>query len=236
MDIAEQITLLIQLQKLDTQIYNFNRRKEEIPLLIKDLEEELKRKGEGLKEKENELKSLLVRQKDRENELASKEETIKKCQVQLYQIKTNKEYSAMQHEIEGHKADKSVLEDEIIAILDEADEKKKAIEKSKVAFKEEEKKINEEEMKVNSELKDIETQLNSLNAQRTGLAAKVDKTMLGKYERILKGKDGLAMVAVREDACGGCNLNLPPQVINEINMKKDLVFCESCSRILYIEE
>ena len=52
----------------------------------------------------------------------------------------------------------------------------------------------------------------------------------------LKGKEGLAMVPVRQNACGGCHLNLPPQVINEIQMKTELVFCESCARILYIEE
>lgn len=236
MDIAEQINQLIELQKLDTQIYKFNRTKEEIPILIKNLEEDFKKKTESLKEEENSLKSLLVKQKDKENELASKEETIKKCQTQLYQIKTNKEYAAMQHEIGGYEADKSALEDEIIAILDEVEAKKKSIEDHKTKLKEEEKKLNAEKDKVNSELKEIEQQLNSLNTQRSELASKIDKKMLSKYERILKGKDGLAMVSVREDACGGCHLNLPPQVINEIRMKTDLVFCESCARILYIEE
>lgn len=236
MEIAEQIILLIELQKLDSQIYKFNRRKSEMPLLIKNLEEDFKNKTEDIKREENILKTILLKQKDKENELASKEETIKKCQIQLYQLKTNKEYAAMQHEIEGHKVDKSLLEDEIIAILDEADGKKKDIEKYKAALKEEEKDLNIKKEKFNSELKEIGVQLNSLNAQRTELAAKIDKGMLGKYERILKGKDGLAMVPVRQDACGGCHLNLPPQVINEIKMKEDLVFCESCARILYIEE
>ena len=236
MDTAQEINLLIQLQKLDTQIYGFNRRKRELPLLIKNLEEEFKRKEGVVKEAEGTLKSSLVKQKDKENDLASKEETIKKCQTQLYQIKTNKEYQAMQREIEGHKADKSVLEDEIIAILDEVEENKKVIDKNKALLKEEEKEISAKKEKVNSELKDIEAQLNTLNAQRSESVSKIDKGILNKYERILKGKDGSAMVPVCEDACGGCHLNLPPQVINEIKMRKELVFCESCARVLYIEE
>lgn len=236
MDIAGQISLLVELQKLDTQIYELNKRKQEIPLLIKDLEEEFKKKSEGVKEEEAQMKSLLVKEKERENELLSKEETIKKCQTQLYQIKTNKEYSAMQREIEGHKADKSVLEDEIIAILDGVEAKKKKIEGYKAALKDEENKLNKEKAKGDSELKEIEAKLSTLNIDRAKEAEKIDKVMLQKYDRILKGKEGLAMVPVREDACGGCHLNLPPQVINEIRMKKDLVFCESCARILYINE
>jgi len=236
MDIGEQITLLIELQKLDAQIFGLNRRKNGFPVIIKNLEDSFNKEAEILKTKDNELKLSLVKQKEKENDLASKEETIKKCQTQLYQIKTNKEYKAMQQEIKGYEADKSALEDEIIAVLDEVEEKKKDIEKEKTLLKEKEKKLNAEKERCNKELKEIEAELGSLNAQRAEQASKVDKNMLGKYERILKGKEGLAMVPVREDSCGGCHLNLPPQVINEIQMKKDLVFCESCARILYINE
>ncbi|MBL7068468.1 MAG: hypothetical protein ISS34_01240 [Candidatus Omnitrophica bacterium] len=236
MNIAEQIKSLVELQKLDSQIYKHNMRKGRIPLLIKELEDGFQKKGEALKEEDSNLKSLLVRQKEKENDLASKEETIKKCEGQLYQIKTNKEYTAMQQEIKGYGADKSVLEDDILALLDETEAKKRIIEQHKAALKDEEKKLGEEKEKVNAELKEIEEKLNSLNAQRSEMTSKIDRGMLSKYERVLKGKDGLAMVPVVEDSCGGCNLNLPPQVINEIKMEKDLVFCESCARILYIEE
>ena len=142
----------------------------------------------------------------------------------------------MQHEIEGHKADKSMLEDEVINIMDEAEKKLGEITKVKGILKGEEVNLNTEKTKVNSELKEIETRLSFLNSQRAELASKIDKSVLGKYERILKGKNGLAMVPVRMDSCGGCHLNLPPQVINEIKMKKDIIFCESCARILYIKE
>jgi Zn-ribbon protein, possibly nucleic acid-binding len=74
-----------------------------------------------------------------------------------------------------------------------------------------------------------------LNAQRVTLAAKVDKAILAKYDRILKGKDGLAVVPVAGDSCQGCFRILPSQVIHEIKTKKDLICCGSCARILYIE-
>ncbi len=236
MEIAEQLSLLVQLQGLDGQIYDLRRKRDGFPLLIKRLEDEYKRECEILSEGEKRLRSLLVKQKEKENELASKEETIKKCESQLYQLKTNEEYATMKKEIGGHNADKSVLEDEIIGILDEAEAAKKDVEKDKRAMKEEEAKLKTEKARCAGELKEIEARLNSLNAERAGMAAKADRGILAKYERILKGKDGLALVPVREDSCGGCHMNLPPQVINEIRMKSGLVYCEACARILYIEE
>ena len=74
------------------------------------------------------------------------------------------------------------------------------------------------------------------SVKNPGLAAKVDKSFLSKYERLIKNRDGLAIVGVVNAACQGCFRVLPPQITNEIRMKQDLVFCEHCARILYIEE
>ncbi|MFH1753982.1 MAG: C4-type zinc ribbon domain-containing protein [Candidatus Omnitrophota bacterium] len=235
MDITEQINLLIALQKIDTQIFDLERRKREGPLKIQKLDEAFKERSEILKAAQENLKTLQVGLKDKENDLASKEEMIKKCQGQLYAIKTNKEYTTMQHEISGHGADKSVLEEEIIKIFDDVDAKKREIDEIKGVLKGEEGVLSQEKTKVNSETEEIEAKLVILSKERQEQAAKVDKSMLAKYERVLKGKDGLAMVSANRNACGGCNMNLPPQVINEIMMKKGLMFCESCARILYIE-
>ena len=236
MELREEIGLLIDLQKLDTEIFALNKRKTGIPLLIKNTEEKIKLEEAKIKEVEDGFKQLTVKQKDKENDLRTKEETIKKHQSQLFQIKTNKEYTALQQEIEGVKADKSVLEDEIIVLLDEIEEGKKKVDEAKGKIKAEEDKINEEKKKFEVELKEIETKLTDLESKRKELSGKVDKNTVSKYERILHGKDGSAMVPVQHDSCGGCHLNLPPQVINEIRMKKELIFCESCARILYIEE
>ncbi len=236
MNMSEEMKLLVQLQKLDVQIYAFEKIKAGGPLKIRRSVEEFRKKGEALNEEGERLKALQVKQNSKENDLLVKEEQIKKCQTQLYQIKTNKEYAAMQQEIKGYGADKSVLEDEIIAILDETDNKKDDIEKEKTLLEEEEKKLDEEKAKINSEVKDAEERLGALYKERADFAGRVDKQILSKYERILKGKEGMAIVPVLDDACGGCHLNLPPQVINVIKRKQDLILCESCARILYIEE
>ncbi|MBI4335401.1 MAG: hypothetical protein HY589_01960 [Candidatus Omnitrophica bacterium] len=235
MSTAEQIKLLIGLQKLDGRIYKIRRELESHPILIRNLEEAFKEKESSLKKIEDELRASMIRRKEREMDLQVKEEGIKKLQAQLYQIKTNKEYQAMEKEIASQRADVSVIEEDIIKILDAIDERMKGAAAQKDILSKERGLLEEEKKKVEAKAKELGSELQTLTAERSESARKVDREYLAKYERILNSKNGLAMVSVENEACGGCNINLPPQVINEIRMKEELVFCGSCARILYIE-
>ena len=75
-----------------------------------------------------------------------------------------------------------------------------------------------------------------LDAQRKQIVPEIDPKMLKEYERILHSRDGLAMVAVKDNSCGGCHMLVPPQVINLIIMYEHIITCEVCNRILYIKE
>lgn len=236
MSTEEQIKLLIELQKLDSQIYKLRRELANQPVLISNLEEEFKQKEVMLKKAEEDLKTLTMKRKEQEIELETKEGGIKKLQVQLYQIKTNKEYQAMEKEIASQKADVSIIEEGIIKILDQIDGCMKEIVKQKEQLSVQRQEFTEEKAKIDLKTKEIETALQGFDSDRAGLVQKIDKDFLAKYDRILNSKNGVAMVPVQKDACGGCNINLPPQVINEIRMKQELIFCGSCARILYIEE
>lgn len=235
-NISEQVAFLVELQKIDSHILSLTKKIENGGTSIQNLEEEFRIRSGILKEGENRLKGILVRQKEKENELLSKEENIKKFQSQLYAIRTNKEYTAMQLEIKGHEADKSKIEDELLALMDESDAVRGDIEKDKRAVKEDEGRMNEGKARISAQIKAAEGEIAGLKKARDEQAAKVERGILRKYDRILNGKDGLVLAAVKNDACGGCHMNVPPQVIVEIKMKEGLVFCESCSRILYIEE
>lgn len=236
MPVQDQIKLLIALQKLDSQIFKLTRELNNQPALIRNLEEAFKERETNLRKKEEELKALLMKKKERETELQAKEEGIKKLQVQLYQLKTNKEYQAMEKEIGGQKADVSVIEEDIIRILDEIDGCTKGIAGEKDALAGERRNLEEQKKLIDSRTKEIEASLQKLNSERSELAQNVENKFLAKYERILHSKNHPAMVKVEGNACGGCNMNLPPQVINEIKMNEELIFCGSCARILYIEE
>jgi hypothetical protein len=234
--IKEQTKLLVELQNIDAQIYNFKKRLDEIPLEIENKNKEFEEKKKNLNLLEEKNKELIVKRKEKELELAGKEENVKKLQTQLYQIKTNKEYAAMLKEIEGLKADNSHIEDEILNIMMELDELKVNIDKEKENLLQEEKKTNIEKQKLEEEKKFIEQQLSTFNHKRNQLTSQIEPEILNIYERILDNKNGLAMVKVLEGACQGCFMKVPPQVINEIRMYEKIVTCEMCSRILYEED
>ena len=235
-DIALEIKKLVNLQKIDTQLYNLNREKMGKPKIIESLQNEFDQKKQILKEYEERSKTLLLKRKDKEGELTSKEEDVKKLQSKLYALKTNKEYSTMLTEINGIKMDNSLLEEEIIKILEEQDNLKEDLEKQQSIIKEEDRKFDEEKQKINNRIKEIEIQIGDLESKRSNAIKEIDAKILSQYERIIKGKESLAIVKVKSESCQGCFMNVPPQVINEIKMNDKLIFCEMCARILYIPD
>lgn len=235
-NIEEQVKLLVELQGLDTQIFRIERDIAAIPEDIKHLEDLFKDKTSNLKSLEDGLKTLQLKRKEKEGDLEAKEVTIKKHQGQLYQVKTNKEYSALEQEISRIKADNSLIEEDIIKILDQVDQQNRDIAREREVVKSEEAKLNEEKKKKSEELKRLEEDLARLKVQRLALSEKIDKIILSKYERIVRNKDGLAVVPIISESCQGCFRVLPPQVIHEAKMRKDIILCDNCSRILYIED
>lgn len=234
-NVEEQLNILIRLQALDVQLYRLRKEREAKPKLIEELEARRNEEQAAVKDIEEKIKASQLKRKQKEMDLQSKEESVKKLSTQLYQIKTNKEYQTMQHEIEGHKADNSLLEDEILSIMEDADTLSEELFKEKELLADAEKRLNEDRKKVEGEIAVIANEMANFELQRKELAAQVDKKILAQYEKVLTNRKGTALVAVNNQACQGCFINLPPQVINEIRMKDKIVICESCARILYIE-
>ena len=235
-NLEEQIKLLVELQGLDSHIFRLEDELESIPQTIKNADEAFKEKNANLKKLEDDVKALQLKRKEREGDLEAKEGAIKKYQTQQFQVKTNKEYTALQGEIGRVRADNSIIEEDVIRILDQIDAENKKIQIEKEFLKAEEARLNEEKKKLNEDAGRCKAELEVLKVKRGELAKKVDKNVLSKYERLVKNRDGLGIVSVSGEACQGCFRVMPPQVINEIRMKKELIFCEYCTRILYIEE
>lgn len=234
--IQEQIASLIKVQKIDAEIYNLREEKVAKPAQKQTLEETFAQRKEGLKVKEDEHKSLQLKRKECEMDLETREKDIKKYQTQLFQIKTNKEYTSLQKEIESRKADNAVLEDDILGLLEKIDKLKAEIAKEKEELVAEEKKLNEKVREVDQEIKEIDEKISSQEKEKSQLCANIEKGLLAQYERILKAKNGLALVSIVGESCGGCHRILPPQVINEVIMKDRVVRCEFCARLLYWAE
>ncbi|MDD5681153.1 MAG: C4-type zinc ribbon domain-containing protein [Candidatus Omnitrophica bacterium] len=236
MSVAELLLNLIKLQAVDKEIFDIKRQLVEIPTRLKILDLELETANSNVKKKEDELKTFQLKRKEKEIDLETKENSIKKMQGQLYQVKTNNEYNALEKEIAGLKADKSVLEEEILGIFDRVEAAEKDVDGAKKAFAEDKKRVDAEKGKVEAAKKEIEAKLIEFQEKRKTIVPMIDKETLSRYDRILNNKDGMALVPVKGDNCGGCFVHLPPQVINEIRMKEEIVYCERCARMLFTEE
>lgn len=232
----DQMELLKQLQALDGEIFRLRKLQAAKPKELEQVAAHLTAEEAKLKAAEEKVKALQLAQKEKEGELQTREGSVRKLQGQLFQLKTNKEYSTMQKEIEALKADNSLLEEAILKLFDaiEQAQKEKQAEMARVA--QERQRLETDRHRIDGELAEIATAKEKLERQRQALAPEVPAPALKAYERVLAIRDGLALVPLMKDMCGGCNRRLPPQVMNEVHKRANLVTCESCNRILYFDE
>lgn len=235
-DYKAELLKLIQVQEMDAVIYDLSVRSESFPLRIQEIDLALEQKKSALTGAEDELKKLQVAKNQKEADMQSKEELIKKHQVQLYQIKNNKEYSALQQEIESVKADISLIEEEIINFFDKIDAAKSSCENEKKLLEEEKRKAESDKAAIKAEEKKVNDELAEALSKRDECAKAIDKSLLSQYDRIRKSRGRLALAKLDGETCGACNMTLRPQIINEARLKKGIVLCENCSRMLYSED
>ena len=236
LEMADQLELLKQLQTIDGELFRLRREEQEKPRQLEQAQAQVAAREAALRAAEERLKTLQLAQKEKEIELQTREANVKKLQGQLFQVKTNKEYSAMQREIDSLKADNSLLEEGIIKTLDAVDEAMKERQRNQGRLMEEQERLRIERQRIETALAQIREQIVQLERNRQALIPAVPAPTLQAYERVLELREGLALVPLINESCGGCHRRLPPQVINEVYLKAKLVSCENCNRILYFDE
>lgn len=234
--IKEQIRKLVELQTSDVDIYAIKRDLEEKPARIEELKKKFESKKANLKQLEEKLKTIQVDQKGYELDLKQKEDLIVKGDQSLGLLKSNKEYQAKLYEIENFKADKSLIEEKLLLLFDDVEDIRNKIELEKSLVGLEEKKYLQEKKTVDDEMDVMKDRISVLESQRNRLTPGVHPEYLKKYEKILHNKDGIAIVPIRNHACGGCFMNVTEQVLNQMKMHDQIVSCDMCARMLYLEE
>lgn len=234
--IKDQLKKLIDIQVLDVELYRLRTELEEKPQEIEALKNEFELKKANLKSIEDRLKHLMLKQKEYEGDLKAKEDAIVKADGQLSQLKTNKEYSAKLLEIESLKADKSLSEEKILIGFDEMEEARKALDAEKLVVANEEKLYLSKKKEVDDVLAVNKDQLTVKESQRNRLTPDVRPDILSRYERLVQNKEGVGIVPVRNQACQGCFMHLTEQAVNQIKINEQLVHCDMCARILYLED
>lgn len=232
----KQLNLLIELQELDTVISQLVREKEAIPHQIQALEQKFLEEESALKAIKEDLEDLQKKRRSKERELDHQAEEMKRRQGRLLEVKTNKEYSAILHEIEGLKEKQSALEDEILAILDLIDQRSKEVKAQTEKLAQEREICQGQKKEWEKKLAEAEAQLAGLLEERQKKVSAMDPTWVETYIRIYEVRKGLAVVPVRDRSCSGCFVTLTPQACQEAKRNDRILTCSNCNRILYWKE
>ncbi len=225
--------MLIELQKNDLEIKRIKNKKVRLPDRIIKLDEQfrgVKSKAEEERKRSEELSKV---HREEEESLKRGIENLKKTKNKLLEVKTNREYQAMLKEIEIGEGKNSEVEDKIIYIMEEIDNVREGL-------KTREGEVNAYRLKYEKERNEIEEEINSVDSKLltcqkriSNIRKKIGADFLGRYEIIKNIRNGLAVVSVRNGVCGGCHMNIPPQMYNELQRSEDLMSCPNCNRIIY---
>ncbi|CAN2047927.1 C4-type zinc ribbon domain-containing protein [Candidatus Magnetomoraceae bacterium gMMP-1] len=229
----DQLSVLIQLQEADTKISQQELMLNQWPEKINGLEAKLKSFVEKIEADENHKKEIEKKQREYESIIDDNIARIKKSDERLTSVKSNKEYQAMLKEIEKIKKKNSQMEDEVIQSLEQVEEITKQIKIRKKDLVQMQSEVDLEKKKLDSEHTEIKKNFDKLKIKRNEFTSHVKPYLMQRYEMIKKAGGGIAVSHVQNAVCAGCNLNIPPQMYNELQKNSDLVYCPHCHRIIY---
>ncbi len=231
-NLKQDLELLYGLQDYDLKIEKIREEIQSAPEIIASKQKELEDKKLETEEKKKDFVALNSLKKEKEALLDTKEKAISKHSLELNSVKSNDTYKALLLEIEKAKADKSVIEDEILALMDKIDAETLVVKASENELKDFDQKIKAEINTIENTAKKNEESIQSIEKEREEYKQKVSKNILDQYERIREGRNGQGICVIDGESCGGCGMVLRPQLINQAQKCTDLVFCDNCSRIL----
>ena len=235
--VEEKLSSLVTLQKIDSKLDEIHILKGELPMEVADLEDEilgLHARQTRIEEEVNGVSEFIEQKK---NIIKDAQTLVKKYEKQSDNVKNNREFEAINKEIEMQQLEVKLAEKHIKDATDEIAEKADSLEQAKKAVGLKEGML----VTKKSELEKIIVATEKEEKQYNKLAAEarehVDERLMTSYVKIRKSyRNGLAVVPVERDACGGCFYAIPPQKQSEIKQHKKIMICENCGRILVDEE
>lgn len=229
----ERILVLYGLQQIDSKIDRINQIKGELPFEVQDLEDIISGLETRMGGYTSSAEEMAQTVKNKKEEIESAKALITKYEEQQNNVRNNREFDSLSKEIEYQKLEIELCEKRIKEFNAEVKIKKKSAEETKELL--DDRKIDLAAKRV--ELAGIEAEtskeLEELELQATEARTKIDSRLLTAYDRVRKNvRNGLAVVTVRRDACGGCFNRIPPQRQLDIRQNKKVIVCEYCGRVL----
>ena len=232
-----QLQTLIELQGFDAKIAGLETEAARLPRQIEAIQSALGEARKAVETIKTKLDATRKELRAREKDLEVANVKRQKLEAKLYEVKTNKEYSAVLIEIEEAKQEKAKTEEDILNLMEMQERLGVEIKEAEQRFKNREEQAKQDEASVRKKLGAVEQELNVQRAERQTRAKGLPAGLLASYDRISKARGGVAVAAVTSAAvCGGCRVSIRPQAMQELRTATGLILCESCGRYLYWQE
>jgi len=231
--IEDKLNALFQLQKVHSGIDKIKILRGELPLEVQDLEDEIAGLETRIQNYQDEIKTLDTAVNNKKNEIVNANELIKKYADQQNNVRNNREFDSLSKEVEFQKLEIELCEKRIREFTGQTNEKKLAIDQAKKLLDERTQDLNNKKKELEDIVSDTQKEEEALINKSHDIERVIEARLLNAYKRIrTNARNGLAVVTVERDACGGCFNKIPPQRQLDIKSRKKIIVCEYCGRIL----
>ena len=230
----QKLQTLISLQAIDSRIAALEADAARLPKEIAAIHAGIEDAKQQVEQAKARLDAARKDQRAKEKDLEVVQGKRSKTEARLYEVKTNKEYSAVLIEIEDIKQEKGRMEEEVLVLMEAQERLTGDIREAEARFKQRETEGRGQEATAKELLRVVETDLAAVRTERKELAGQLPGPILADYDRILRARGGLALVPVtKPNFCGACRMTITPQRLQELRAQASLIPCESCGRYLY---
>ena len=227
---------LIALQDLEQRIADLLKQISEVPIIIQKNQEEL----EHLKQAQLKLaevsQELAKRRRTHEGEVDLMRAKLSKFKDQLMSVKTNKEYTAMLHEIQMAEDQIRGAEDKVLEIMEESESMERELKATEKELKTRSGEILASISKSEASVPALETEASRLLAEKHSMETRVGSELLARYRRIADARKGIALAEAKDELCSACHVRIRPQVYADVRRTETIFACDSCSRLLFSRE
>lgn len=231
--VEEKLKALYQLQTMLSEIDKIKTLRGELPLEVQDLEDEvagLSTRIDKIKSEIDELKAAIANKKI---EIQTAKVSVDKYKAQQDNVRNNREYDFLTKEIEFQTLEIELCEKKIKEFTEEVEAKTAEVEKSTIELEERDKDLVQKKNELDEIIAETKQEEEKLRDKAKNLELTIEPRLLQAFKRIRKNsRNGLGIVYVQRDACGGCFNKIPPQRQLDIRMRKKIIVCEYCGRIM----
>ncbi|MBN2521127.1 MAG: hypothetical protein JXB17_11515 [Bacteroidales bacterium] len=237
LSIEEKLKALYQLQQIDSETDKIKILRGELPLEVQDLEDEIAGLETRINNYQEEVKVMEENILKKKNEIVQAETLVKKYEEQQMNVRNNREFDSLSKEIEFQKLEIELCQKRIKEFTGQETEKSELIEQSNQKLQERSEDLKNKKSELDEIIADTQKEEDQLLKKSQEFEKIIEPRLLAAYKRIRNNaRNGLAVVTVERDACGGCFNKIPPQRQLDIRLRKKVIVCEYCGRILVDSE